>query len=191
MEPNQSSAKRVWFGEVKQRHSGVLKDKISKRKMWISFWRYGGLAQLGERLPCKQEVTGSIPVLSTKRLTEAKKSESSYLFHWVSWKRAQAPFKAQRSGFEWKRRNKDTVEFWNWRFQNGNCGFDFDEDAPWKLNIVIIDAILWEGNSKEKLLIRVKKLKGNKYNFVLNFFYWVCIIQSRKTRKMDFSTRSS
>ena len=33
---------------------------------------YGGLAQLGERLPCKQEVTGSIPVLSTKkRLTEA------------------------------------------------------------------------------------------------------------------------
>ena len=31
---------------------------------------YGGLAQLGERLPCKQEVTGSIPVLSTKELTE-------------------------------------------------------------------------------------------------------------------------
>ena len=32
----------------------------------------GGLAQLGERLPCKQEVTGSIPVLSTisKRLIE-------------------------------------------------------------------------------------------------------------------------
>ena len=27
----------------------------------------GGLAQLGERLPCKQEVTGSIPVLSTTR----------------------------------------------------------------------------------------------------------------------------
>ena len=27
-----------------------------------------GLAQLGERLPCKQEVTGSIPVLSTKQL---------------------------------------------------------------------------------------------------------------------------
>ena len=27
---------------------------------------HGGLAQLGERLPCKQEVTGSIPVLSTK-----------------------------------------------------------------------------------------------------------------------------
>ena len=29
---------------------------------------FGGLAQLGERLPCKQEVTGSIPVLSTKEV---------------------------------------------------------------------------------------------------------------------------
>ena len=29
------------------------------------YLKYGGLAQLGERLPCKQEVTGSIPVLST------------------------------------------------------------------------------------------------------------------------------
>ena len=36
----------------------------------------GGLAQLGERLPCKQEVTGSIPVLSTiisKELTEVSR----------------------------------------------------------------------------------------------------------------------
>ena len=30
----------------------------------------GGLAQLGERLPCKQEVSGSIPLISTKRLIE-------------------------------------------------------------------------------------------------------------------------
>ena len=30
----------------------------------------GGLAQLGERLPCKQEVTGSIPVISTIPLKE-------------------------------------------------------------------------------------------------------------------------
>ena len=39
---------------------------------------YGGLAQLGERLPCKQEVTGSIPVLSTifKRLTEVAQKRS-------------------------------------------------------------------------------------------------------------------
>ena len=39
------------------------------------FWpttslKYGGLAQLGERLPCKQEVSGSIPLISTKRLIE-------------------------------------------------------------------------------------------------------------------------
>ena len=26
----------------------------------------GGIAQLGERLPCKQEVNGSIPFISTK-----------------------------------------------------------------------------------------------------------------------------
>ena len=31
----------------------------------FSIPKFGGLAQLGERLPCKQEVTGSIPVLST------------------------------------------------------------------------------------------------------------------------------
>ncbi len=30
--------------------------------------RYGGLAQLGERLPCKQEVSGSNPLISTKYL---------------------------------------------------------------------------------------------------------------------------
>ena len=30
--------------------------------------RYGGLAQLGERLPCKQEVSGSNPLISTKRI---------------------------------------------------------------------------------------------------------------------------
>ena len=29
---------------------------------------YGGLAQLGERLPCKQEVSGSIPLISTKEI---------------------------------------------------------------------------------------------------------------------------
>ena len=42
---------------------------------------YGGLAQLGERLPCKQEVTGSIPVLSTKRSgTESKPSEAGLIW---------------------------------------------------------------------------------------------------------------
>ena len=39
-------------------------EKDVPTQLWIP---YGGLAQLGERLPCKQEVTGSIPVLSTKK----------------------------------------------------------------------------------------------------------------------------
>ena len=42
----------------------------------------GGLAQLGERLPCKQEVSGSIPLISTKKkLTEVPtKVEASLSF---------------------------------------------------------------------------------------------------------------
>ena len=37
---------------------------------------YGCLAQLGERLPCKQEVSGSIPLISTthKKAGEAKET---------------------------------------------------------------------------------------------------------------------
>ena len=36
---------------------------------------YGGLAQLGERLPCKQEVSGSIPLISTIfKITEEPKT---------------------------------------------------------------------------------------------------------------------
>ena len=31
----------------------------------------GGIAQLGERLPCKQEVSGSIPLVSTRLLLKA------------------------------------------------------------------------------------------------------------------------
>ena len=33
--------------------------------IWLS-WCYGAVAQLGERLLCKQDVIGSIPVSSTK-----------------------------------------------------------------------------------------------------------------------------
>ena len=29
-------------------------------------YKYGGVAQLGEHLPCKQGVMGSIPIISTK-----------------------------------------------------------------------------------------------------------------------------
>ena len=40
--------------------------------------RDGGLAQLGERLPCKQEVSGSIPLIST-RFLKLEKSEKCCL----------------------------------------------------------------------------------------------------------------
>ena len=40
-------------------------EGIPLRKVEIG---YGGLAQLGERLPCKQEVSGSIPLISTIQL---------------------------------------------------------------------------------------------------------------------------
>ncbi len=36
---------------------------------------YGGLAQLGERLPCKQEVSGSIPLISTMYLKRSEPKE--------------------------------------------------------------------------------------------------------------------
>ena len=54
--------------------------------------RFGGLAQLGERLPCKQEVSGSIPLISTR-------------------KKNGSPFEAQRSGFDGERRNKATDKY--------------------------------------------------------------------------------
>ena len=31
----------------------------------LGIWRHGGVAQLGEHLPCKQGVSGSIPLIST------------------------------------------------------------------------------------------------------------------------------
>ena len=34
----------------------------------------GDIAQLGERLPCKQEVAGSIPTISTKKSIRARSS---------------------------------------------------------------------------------------------------------------------
>ena len=44
--------------------------------MYLKEWkRYGGLAQLGERLPCKQEVSGSIPLISTNLQEEGMETE--------------------------------------------------------------------------------------------------------------------
>ena len=91
--------------------------------IFIKQKKSGGLAQLGERLPCKQEVSGSIPLISTKEidwniLLESKETEK--VFHWVSWEGLERVLKR-------------------------------DSDAPWKLNIVIMMQ-LWEGNSKENVL---------------------------------------
>ena len=40
-----------------------LEGTLSKREAFVSL--YGGVAQLGEHLPCKQGVSGSIPLIST------------------------------------------------------------------------------------------------------------------------------
>ena len=39
---------------------------------------YGGVAQLGEHLPCKQGVMGSNPIISTKVATEGENVVTSY-----------------------------------------------------------------------------------------------------------------
>ena len=57
--------------------------------------RDGGLAQLVEHLLCKQGVTGSSPVTSTRALKPLPFSR----------------FKAQRSGFEPERRHSEMSEF--------------------------------------------------------------------------------
>ena len=36
-------------------------------------WEHGGVAQLGEHLPCKQGVMGSNPIISTSRETDTHK----------------------------------------------------------------------------------------------------------------------
>ena len=49
----------------------------------IEFWdtQYGGVAQLGEHLPCKQGVMGSNPIISTRLLSLKRKvtKETSYI----------------------------------------------------------------------------------------------------------------
>ena len=49
--------------------------------------------------------------------------------------------KPSASGFWLERRNNDTAEVFS-LLKTEECGIDFDEDAPWKLNIEIIDAIM-------------------------------------------------
>ena len=49
-------------------------------KLLFSFQRplkiYGGVAQLGEHLPCKQGVKGSIPFISTRAMRFLRKTPS-------------------------------------------------------------------------------------------------------------------
>ena len=45
---------------------------------------YGAIAQLGERLLCKQEVTGSIPVGSTRTFRECSEKGPLFSVHFVS-----------------------------------------------------------------------------------------------------------
>ena len=44
-----------------------------------SYLKYGGVAQLGEHLPCKQGVMGSIPIISTKTERSGSESETRYI----------------------------------------------------------------------------------------------------------------
>ena len=44
--------------------------------IWDSSSRDGGIAQLVERLPCTQEVSGSSPLTSTESVIEEKCSEA-------------------------------------------------------------------------------------------------------------------
>ena len=68
-------------------HTTDNREVDGSSPFWPTTISYGGLAQLGERLPCKQEVTGSIPVLSTtfKLKVESGKLKVKKLTE-VSWK---------------------------------------------------------------------------------------------------------
>ena len=49
----------------------LITDKVVRfQYVRVFSIRYGGIAQLGEHLPCKQGVSGSIPLTSTKQFLE-------------------------------------------------------------------------------------------------------------------------
>ena len=56
MKQKQDDVDTIRFKKLLFDFQGLLKNKIS---------HYGGVAQLGEHLPCKQGVKGSIPFIST------------------------------------------------------------------------------------------------------------------------------
>ena len=53
-----------YHASIVVRFSETIAKKTIARKQPIQ--RYGGVAQLGEHLPCKQGVMGSNPIISTK-----------------------------------------------------------------------------------------------------------------------------
>ena len=57
-----------------------VRNNLSLFNFWGSFPQYnpfGGVAQLGEHLPCKQGVMGSNPIISTKMEKEPNPTEKN------------------------------------------------------------------------------------------------------------------
>ena len=79
------------YGKLKGMNNGVSNEKKDMREKKQSFFErnsafiihhsalspHGGVAQLGEHLPCKQGVMGSNPIISTKKFRTAKFFNSS------------------------------------------------------------------------------------------------------------------
>ena len=66
-------AMRLWVTPVPilnttvktQAADGTMLETVWKSRWLPGFLPFGGVAQVGERLPCKQEVRGSSPLIST------------------------------------------------------------------------------------------------------------------------------
>ena len=90
--------KPVLWGKEEQRSERVLGFRLGRVIRSLGR-RDGGLAQLGERLPCKQEVSGSIPLISTT----LRKTEGIIVL------------RTNSSLLEFERRNDDVSELWAYR----------------------------------------------------------------------------
>ena len=97
---------------------------------------YGGLAQLGERLPCKQEVSGSIPLISTTKEIDWSKREwklsvvSLSLLRdseYVTPKQIKSPAKRVLIWEEKPLASEHSARKENWRDECGTCEASLDE----------------------------------------------------------------
>ena len=109
---------------------------------------YGGLAQLGERLPCKQEVTGSIPVLSTNKFERLIEAPRNWCF--------TESLETRKEYFIIQHFALSILHLWSM-------------NAPWKLNIEVIMMQLWEQQLRE--IYNWVIIQFCKY-----LLKWVCII---------------